>query len=71
MMIVRKIANRHYVLVQRFNDGSENMLSRIVPAIGNKRQYEATCFGDWERFRTIMDWKKWCVNTYGEYTMMS
>lgn len=69
MLIIKKIENGHYEMVQRFADGSEKPLSWIMPSSVNKRQYDAICFGWLERFRTIAEWKKWCVKTYGEYTM--
>lgn len=70
MLIIRKIENKHYELVEIINDNGyetiEHLLSKLVPSEDHKSQYEGLCYGCWQRFKTAKEWKQWCIEEYGE-----
>ena len=63
---IRKTSNRHYELVYAFGDGTELLKSKLYPSYTNNRKYTGLCYGEYVRFESVSDWKKWCCKHYGK-----
>lgn len=69
MIIIRKIENRCFELVEITEDRTygtmEHTLSKLFPSTENKTQYTGLCYGNYERFKSVKEWKNWCIKNYG------
>ena len=65
MFIIEKIENRHYEFYQVLKDGTRIWLSRLIPSTVNKKQYAGMCYGAYERFKTVEEWKMFLCRAYG------